>query len=157
MSRAQPGIVCARERLLFISTLSETINLLYFNLLHLNLLYRSLLHLNLLYLSLHYTKVGAAMPILETQCVVACATRTYTNMLRMALQSICLAIYMPCNPYALQSICLASCMPCNLYGAERRDASKLGDIRCRALWQETLAMKMGDSHRSASREEAGEK
>ena len=141
MSRAQPGIVCARERLLFISTLSETINLLYFNLLHLNLLYRSLLHLNLLYLSLHYTKVGAAMPILETQCVVACATRTYTNMLRMALQSICLAIYMPCN----------------LYGAERRDASKLGDIRCRALWQETLAMKMGDSHRSASREEAGEK
>ena len=141
MSRAQPGIVCARERLLFISTLSETINLLYFNLLHLNLLYRSLLHLNLLYLSLHYTKVGAAMPILETQCVVACTTRTYTNMLRMALQSICLAIYMPCN----------------LYGAERRDASKLGDIRCRALWQETLAMKMGDSHRSASREEAGEK
>ena len=81
------------------------------------------------------------MPILETQCVVACATRTYTNMLRMALQSIYLAIYMPCN----------------LYGAERRDASKLGDIRCRALWQETLAMKMGDSHRSASREEAGEK
>ena len=141
MSRAQPGIVCARERLLFISTLSETINLLYFNLLHLNLLYRSLLHLNLLYLSLHYTKVGAAMPILETQCVVACTTRTYTNMLRMALQSICLAIYMPCN----------------LYGAERRDASKLGDIRCRALWQETLAMKMGDSHRSASRDEAGEK
>jgi len=141
MSRAQPGIVCARERLLFISTLSETINLLYFNLLHLNLLYRSLLHLNLLYLSLHCTKVGAAMPILETQCVVACTTRTYTNMLRMALQSICLAIYMPCN----------------LYGAERRDASKLGDIRCRALWQETLAMKMGDSHRSASRDEAGEK
>jgi len=141
MSRAQPGIVCARERLLFIVLFQKP----------------SIYYISIYYISVYYISIYSISVYSIPKLALLCQYSKHSALWLVLLGPIPTCCAWPCNLYTLQSICLAIYMPCNLYGAERRDASKLGDIRCRALWQETLAMKMGDSHRSASREEAGEK